>query len=122
MGCGSSRNSKNVFDSSHILPIQTKSSKEEPALDKFHEIDSGLTCIDNNSSNSTEDSSITIIHFNDVYNIEPRDQEPVGGASRFVTKVNEFSVENPLILFSGDCLNPSLRKCTFYSGWPSINI
>ena len=50
---------------------------------------------------------ITIIHFNDVYNIEPRDQEPVGGAARFITKVRSFPNE-PLILFSGDCLNPSL--------------
>ena len=116
MGCGSSRNGKTAIDSSRILPIQTKNSKEERVLDKFHEIDSGVTCLENNSSNGTKASRITIIHFNDVYNIEPRDQEPVGGASRFVTKVNDFSAENPLILFSGDCLNPSLRKCTLYSG------
>ena len=25
---------------------------------------------------------ITIVHFNDVYNIESREQEPVGGAAR----------------------------------------
>lgn len=50
---------------------------------------------------------ITIIHFNDVYNIEPRDQEPVGGAARFITKIRSIPNE-PLILFSGDCLNPSL--------------
>ena len=55
-------------------------------------------------------SELTIIHFNDVYNIEPRDTDPVGGAARFVTKVQSFSDKNPLVLFSGDCLNPSLSK------------
>ena len=57
--------------------------------------------------------TITIIHFNDVYNIEARDQEPVGGAARFVTKVKEYANEDPLVLFSGDCLNPSLSKSLF---------
>lgn len=52
---------------------------------------------------------LTILHFNDVYNIESRDQEPVGGAARFVTKIRSFPDE-PLVLFSGDCLNPSLSK------------
>lgn len=52
---------------------------------------------------------LKILHFNDVYNIEPREQEPVGGAARFVTKIK--SIENePLILFSGDILNPSLMS------------
>ena len=57
--------------------------------------------------------TITIIHFNDVYNIEARDQEPVGGAARFVTKVKEYANEDPLVFFSGDCLNPSLSKLLF---------
>ena len=52
-------------------------------------------------------SSLTIIHFNDVYNIEPRDKEPVGGAARFKTKIKELVWKNPLVLFSGDALSPS---------------
>ena len=52
-------------------------------------------------------NSLTIVHFNDVYNIEPRDKEPVGGASRFKTKVKELAWKNPLVLFSGDALSPS---------------
>eukprot|EP00111_Clytia_hemisphaerica_P020632 TCONS_00060812-protein len=52
---------------------------------------------------------LRIIHFNDVYNIEPREQEPVGGAARFVTKVRSFENE-PMVLFSGDLLNPSLMS------------
>ena len=52
--------------------------------------------------------SLTIIHFNDVYDIWSRGMEPVGGAARFTQAVRSFANEQPLILFSGDCLNPSL--------------
>lgn len=54
-------------------------------------------------------NKLTILHFNDVYNIEPRDKDPVGGAARFVTKIKSFPDE-PLIVFSGDCLNPSIMS------------
>ncbi|KAJ1209632.1 hypothetical protein NDU88_005006 [Pleurodeles waltl] len=58
-------------------------------------------------------SDLTILHFNDVYEVEPRQEDPVGGAARFVTAVKKFSSQNPLIIFSGDCLNPSvLSKIT----------
>ena len=50
---------------------------------------------------------LTILHFNDVYNIESREKEPVGGAARFATKLASYRHLNPLIVFSGDCLNPS---------------
>ena len=33
---------------------------------------------------------MTILHFNDVYNVEPRSKEPVGGISRFVTRIKEL--------------------------------
>lgn len=59
-----------------------------------------------NSSTSALDI-ITILHFNDVYNIEERTKEPVGGAPRFKTKVDSLRELEPLILFSGDALNPS---------------
>ena len=55
-----------------------------------------------------DNRSLTIIHFNDVYNIEERDKEPVGGASRFKTACS--SIEDPLVLFSGDALSPSNSK------------
>ena len=58
-------------------------------------------------------NSITIIHFNDVYNIEPRDKEPVGGAARFKTKTKELAWKNPLVLFSGDALSPSQSMITY---------
>ena len=49
---------------------------------------------------------LTILHFNDVYDIFANDEEPVGGAARFCKAVKEVKGD-PLILFSGDCLNPS---------------
>jgi hypothetical protein len=57
--------------------------------------------------------TISFIHFNDVYNIESRTLEPVGGASRFVTAVNDILSDNPstIVFFSGDAFNPSMCKC-----------
>jgi len=49
----------------------------------------------------------TILHFNDVYNIEEKKIEPVGGAARFKTALDSFSHLDPLILFSGDVFQPS---------------
>ena len=53
---------------------------------------------------------ITILHFNDVYNIEERDVEPKGGAARFVTAIKNFSDLNPMVLFSGDAFAPSISE------------
>ena len=55
-------------------------------------------------------TTLTILHFNDVYNIEPRDVEPAGGAARQTTAIQNLKHLNPLVLFSGDALNPSIRK------------
>lgn len=56
---------------------------------------------------------LTIIHFNDVYNIEEKTNEPVGGIARFKTALDSFADRNPLILFSGDLFEPSLRDKPF---------
>jgi 5'-nucleotidase len=61
---------------------------------------------------------LTILHFNDVYNIDVSSkQEPVGGAARFVHAVKQQKQaiqqetgHEPLVLFSGDCFNPSLMS------------
>uniref|UniRef100_A0A1B0DCU3 Uncharacterized protein n=1 Tax=Phlebotomus papatasi TaxID=29031 RepID=A0A1B0DCU3_PHLPP len=53
--------------------------------------------------------AITILHFNDVYNIEPNSAaEPIGGAARFATAINSFRDLKPLVLFSGDAFSPSM--------------
>eukprot|EP00922_Rhytidocystis_sp_ex-Travisia-forbesii_P042846 GHVS01064060.1.p1 GENE.GHVS01064060.1~~GHVS01064060.1.p1 ORF type:complete len:647 (-),score=87.60 GHVS01064060.1:1782-3722(-) len=58
------------------------------------------------------DDPITILHFNDVYNIQPFESEndSQGGVSRFITALREHSGEHPLTLFSGDAFNPSLMS------------
>eukprot|EP00908_Phaeocystis_cordata_P013571 Transcript_24638.p1 GENE.Transcript_24638~~Transcript_24638.p1 ORF type:complete len:601 (+),score=299.50 Transcript_24638:121-1923(+) len=59
---------------------------------------------------AVESDEIVILHFNDVYEIEARAREPVGGASRFSTLLKQFAHEEPLILFSGDAFNPSMMS------------
>ncbi|PAA63961.1 hypothetical protein BOX15_Mlig003231g1, partial [Macrostomum lignano] len=48
---------------------------------------------------------LTILHFNDVYNVEPGGE--VGGAARFVTALRTYRHLSPLVLFSGDVFSPS---------------
>ena len=57
-----------------------------------------------------EEKMLTILHFNDVYNIESSAQEPVGGAARFCTALKSLSHLQPLVLFSGDIFAPSFSK------------
>ena len=74
--------------------------------------------------------TLTILHFNDVYEAEPSKAGP--GAARFVAKLRQLGASSrtgadfeerttadtptatpPLVLFSGDALNPSLMStCT----------
>jgi 5'-nucleotidase len=58
----------------------------------------------------SDEKMLTILHFNDVYNIESTAQEPVGGAARFCTALKSFSHLNPLVLFSGDIFAPSFSN------------
>lgn len=54
--------------------------------------------------------SFNILHFNDVYNVEPGQTEPVGGAARIATAFAKIRAERPntITLFSGDAFSPSL--------------
>jgi 5'-nucleotidase len=66
--------------------------------------------------------TLTILHYNDVYNIDSSVKaEPVGGAARFVTAINSFKEQNPLVLFSGDAFNPSMLS-TFTQGEQMIPV
>lgn len=56
-----------------------------------------------------------IVHFNDVYHLQPFKHTSgpgvVGGASRFLSKLREIQkYKNPLVLFSGDFMSPSLQS------------
>ncbi|CAH1162955.1 unnamed protein product [Phaedon cochleariae] len=59
---------------------------------------------------------LVILHFNDVYNVEPRQApEPVGGAARFCAALKGYQHLHPLVLFSGDAFSPSMLS-TFTKG------
>ncbi|MCJ1469141.1 hypothetical protein MMC07_007774 [Pseudocyphellaria aurata] len=60
---------------------------------------------------------LRLLHFNDVYHIEPGSAEPVGGISRFQYLVNQYysgpqykDQSGLMVLFSGDAYNPSLES------------
>ena len=58
---------------------------------------------------------LTLLHFNDVYNVKSRDKvEPVGGAARMRTAFKKYTDRNPLVLFSGDCFAPSMCKLAIF--------
>eukprot|EP00919_Chromeraceae_sp_WS-2016_P050655 GHVR01120064.1.p1 GENE.GHVR01120064.1~~GHVR01120064.1.p1 ORF type:complete len:752 (+),score=153.57 GHVR01120064.1:81-2336(+) len=59
------------------------------------------------AKNKTKKDPITILHFNDVYNVNSQ-YDGVGGAARFITALRSFQKDNPLVLFSGDCFSPSM--------------
>jgi 5'-nucleotidase len=60
------------------------------------------------ADNGKHERPLTVLHFNDVYEIKEGKQEPVGGAARIAGKMHDFDDLKPLVLFSGDALNPSL--------------
>lgn len=76
--------------------------------------------------NNNENRKLNIIHFNDVYNIECRNVEPIGGASRFKKAVdiliNKSINDNIpyLVLFSGDAFNPS--TLSILKGRPMVKV
>ncbi|ATY66792.1 ser Thr phosphatase family [Cordyceps militaris] len=71
------------------------------------------------SSGRADDGTpdLRILHYNDVYHVDPSSAEPVGGFPRFMTLCKEyrdgsqFAGQSKLItLFSGDAFNPSLES------------
>lgn len=70
-------------------------------------------------SSDDGDASVTILHFNDCYNIEP--SKSSSGAAGFVTAIRQYQHLNPMILFSGDILSPSFMS-TFTKGEQMIPV
>eukprot|EP01012_Entosiphon_sulcatum_P028837 TRINITY_DN349_c0_g1_i15.p1 TRINITY_DN349_c0_g1~~TRINITY_DN349_c0_g1_i15.p1 ORF type:complete len:609 (+),score=140.26 TRINITY_DN349_c0_g1_i15:1102-2928(+) len=60
----------------------------------------------------TPNRVLTILHFNDVYHVEPwADAEPVGGAARFHTLLRKIQEEKDImVMFSGDFMGPSVTS------------
>ena len=55
----------------------------------------------------------SIIHFNDVYEIQPIHHGKYGGAARVATLIKELGGQENLILFSGDAFSPSTMSSVF---------
>lgn len=60
---------------------------------------------------------LRLLHYNDVYHLDPSSAEPVGGFPRFITLCKEYQQgkqyegqPKALTLFSGDVFNPSLES------------
>jgi len=60
---------------------------------------------------------LRILHYNDVYHVDPSSAEPVGGIARFITVCKEYkeskkyeSQPSLVTLFSGDVFSPSLES------------
>jgi 5'-nucleotidase len=69
------------------------------------------------NNNDILPSDLRILHYNDVYHVEPGSLEPVGGIARFQTLCNHYAKDEKfkgqsdlLTLFSGDAFNPSLES------------
>jgi hypothetical protein len=69
------------------------------------------------SNNEASPPDLRILHYNDVYHVEPGSAEPVGGIARFQTLCNYYARDEKfagqselLTLFSGDAFNPSLES------------
>lgn len=68
-------------------------------------------------SDGGSNPDLRILHYNDVYHVDPASAEPVGGLARFITMCNEYKDAEKfkgqpdlLTLFSGDAFNPSLES------------
>ncbi len=69
------------------------------------------------SENQSGPPDLRILHYNDVYHIEPGSAEPAGGIARFQTVCNYYRNDDRfkgqpglVTLFSGDAFNPSLES------------
>jgi len=76
----------------------------------------------NKSSEETSRApSISILHFNDIYNVTEQPKEPKAGAARFATAMKSFADRDPLVLFCGDALSPSVMS-TFTKGEQMVTV
>ena len=95
--------------------IQAESSVEGSQLCICAKEDGRIHCLSENEGQQPNESigskavtRLTILHFNDVYEIQSRKQEPVGGVARFIQRLK--AVPEGLVLFSGDALAPSIMS------------
>ena len=70
---------------------------------------------------NSDPNVMTILHFNDVYNLGEKDKEPVGGGARFLTAMKSFNHLDPMVLFSGDVFSPS-QLSNFFHGKQMVKL
>lgn len=65
----------------------------------------------------TAPPDLRILHYNDVYHVDPASAEPIGGFARFMRLIKDYQEgdeykDQPKLLtfFSGDAFNPSLES------------
>jgi len=63
---------------------------------------------------------LTIIHFNDVYDLQPKGGSM--GVCNFKARLEQLRLENPeaVTLFSGDCMSPSTLT-NIKEGWQMVH-
>jgi hypothetical protein len=96
-----------------LIPV----SNCRPHLQEKNGTDDSTASVTHSSGRSDGAPDLRIIHYNDVYHVEPGSREPVGGIARFQTLCNEYAKDERyagqpelLTLFSGDAFNPSLES------------
>ncbi len=69
------------------------------------------------SGQTSSPPDLRLLHYNDVYHLDPNSAEPVGGVARFVSVCKEYQESERfrgqpklVTLFSGDVFNPSLES------------
>lgn len=71
----------------------------------------------NSGQSRASPPDLRILHYNDVYHLDPSSAEPVGGIARFITVCKEYREHDRyrgqpdlVTLFSGDVFSPSLES------------
>ena len=111
MGCTISTSSKEERTTTTIVKTAAPAAERRVSASQAESTGEAEKASSATTLSSQLADSLTIVHFNDVYNIEEREKEPCGGAPRFKTQVDSLRELDPLVFFSGDALNPSNSKC-----------
>ncbi len=64
---------------------------------------------------------LRIIHFNDVYDIQPTQKNGEGGAYCFKALLDKKRNDQTITLFSGDAFSPSILS-TLFHGWQMVQV
>lgn len=69
---------------------------------------------------NTDEPVLRILHFNDVYDIQPNDKNGDYGAYYFKAHLDQHRNDRTITLFSGDAFSPSILS-TLFDGWQMVH-